>query len=189
MVEGAPRGTVTLVSAATGAVLRELVGERPGQHFGEVVTGLDDLDGDGIADLAVGAPGNPAGAGGPGRGEVRILSGRTGATLHRLEAAADGELYGRMVATLDDLDGDGLRDLAIGAPWATVDGAPRAGRVEIRSSKSLALLAEIRGPLADAWLGWHITRAAHGLLVSAPRAEHGLGALEMHVLSDRPLGG
>jgi hypothetical protein len=174
VIGGAQRGAVILASSATGLPIREIVGDVPDHLFGEMLAPLDDIDGDGIADLAVGAPGGQVESA-PGSSEVYIMSGATGARLHLLTGIEEGELYGRMLATLDDLDGDGARDLAIGAPWWHT----RDGRIEIRSSRTLALLAEIRG--ADhGWFGWHITRADGGFVASKLHANNDAGALELH---------
>lgn len=167
---GARRGVVRLISAATGAQLRELAGDLPDHRFGEMLAALDDVDGDGVPDLAVGAPGARA-------GEVHVVSGATGARLRLLAGSDDGELYGRMLATIDDLDGDGAGDLAIGAPWWR----GRDGRVEIRSARTLALLAELRGG-EGGWLGWHIARAeGPGIAVSQLHLDGDTGAIELHV--------
>ena len=175
-VDGAPRGAVLLVSGATGARLREVPGELIGHQFGEMLAPLDDVDGDGVPDLAIGAPGGPT-ANAPGGSEVHVISGATGARLRLLVGSEDHELYGRMLARLDDLDGDGVRDLAIGAPWWR----GRDGRVEIRSARTLAVLAELHGDEAG-WLGWHLTRApGPGLLASQLHADQDAGALELHV--------
>lgn len=177
LVGGARRGAVYLVSSATGATLRALPGQLPDHRFGEMLAALDDLDGDGVPEVAVGAPGGPT-ASAPGASEVAILAGATGERLHLLVGLEDDELYGRMLAPIDDLDGDGARDLAIGAPWWR----GRDGRVELRSARTLALLAELRGA-EGGWLGWHIARAeAAGLLVSQLHADEDTGALELHVV-------
>lgn len=166
---GGRRGAVHVISAATGAPLRELTGDIADGHFGEMIASLDDVDGDGIADLAVGAPGET--------GEVHIVSGATGARIRLLASSEMGELYGRMLASIDDLDGDGRRDLAIGAPWWR----NRDGRIEVRSLRTNALLAELHGR-EQGWLGWHITAAPGALLASQLHADGDTGALELHVL-------
>lgn len=180
-IDGATRGVVVLASSVTGQAIREIHGELPAHLFGEMLTDLDDIDGDGIPDLAVGAPESRSENNGYGLDEVSIISGATGERLHRL-IGNDGELYGRMLATLDDVDGDGLRDIAIGAPL--FDG--RNGRVEVRSARSLALLAEIRGA-EHGWFGWHIASsgkatAEPGLVVSALAARGNAGTIEIHEL-------
>ncbi len=93
-----------------------------------------DFDGDGISDLAIGAPYDDF-VGLLDVGSVRVLFGSAlGLTL-------DGNLYllgpqatGRMGDALaaGDLDGDGDDDLAIGIPLRTVGGHPGAGSVWIR---------------------------------------------------------
>jgi hypothetical protein len=98
---------------------------RLGDAFGSAVTGIGDLNGDQILDIAVGAPGDDDG--GIDRGAVWILflnqdgtvqddakisatDGNFGGTLD------DGDRFGSALAVLGDLDGDGVADLAVGAP-------------------------------------------------------------------------
>ncbi len=177
MIAGSRRGAVQLVSSSTGLPIRELAGELPDHRFGEMIAPLDDIDGDRVPDLAVSAPAGAFEAK-PGSDEVSIVSGATGARLRLLVGTEAGELYGRMLALLDDLDGDGARDLAIAAPWWN----GRDGRVEIRSARTLALLAEIRGS-EGGWLGWHVTRASGpAIAVSQLHLDHDTGAVEVHVL-------
>jgi hypothetical protein len=178
-VDGKNLGVVTLASAATGATLREIVGDLADHQFGEMLAPLDDLDGDGLGDLAIAAPEPEHAGGAPGDSEVLIYSSATGERLHLLVAQDPDELYGRMLATLADLDGDGLRDLAIGAPWWS----SRRGRIEVRSSRTLAILAEIHGDEPGGWLGWHIARAdgdGPGLVTSVLEHDTKRGALELH---------
>ena len=101
-----------------GGALGDLV---LGEYFGSAVTSLDDIDGDGVTDIAVGAWGRANGgavyiillnADGSTKSSVRIAMGEGGggATL-----PIDGnDLIGMSLAALDDLDGDGIRDLAVG---------------------------------------------------------------------------
>lgn len=182
---GAPNagqgGAVFLISSL-GKVLHNIRGARPHGRFGEMLTALDDVDGDGTADLAVGVPGASDAT---GLGEVAIVSGKTGNVLHRLSQQQPGELYGRALATLDDLDGDGARDFAVAAPWYGTAEKPRMGRIEVRSARSLRVLAQIDGDTANDWLGWHMARAGAalskpGILLGRLEAADGRGALELH---------
>jgi len=118
----------------------------PGDSFGASVAEIGDLDGDGVRDLAVGAPGDDDGyesRNRPGnRGAVYVLfrradgsvrarqkisatSGGLGATLEELGG------FGRAVAGLGDVDGDGVPDLAIGSPNDTQGPAGSRGIVWI----------------------------------------------------------
>src|ERR1043166_7529105 len=79
-----------------------------GAGFGESVTGIGDVNGDGIADVAVGAP---------GADRAYIISGATRAVLRTLaDPNGTGHRFGFAVANAGDLNGDGIDDLAVGAP-------------------------------------------------------------------------
>lgn len=81
--------------------------------FGHEVAWLDDLDGNGVQDIAVGAHNHDS---------VYILfleSDRSvaGATIINGRAVdAQGGSFGNSLATIDDIDGDGIRELAVSAP-------------------------------------------------------------------------
>jgi len=170
-------GEVYVYSGATGKELRHWVGKRA---------------------IAVAAPGTED----PKRtipGELWIYSTATGKELRHLSARQPGELYGRMVVAAGDLDGDGVEDLAIGAPWYRRDTADMVGRVELRSGRTGKLLDEFFGDEADCWFGWHIRRApdpeGHGrptLVIGSLRhpvdGKAGVGVLDLYVLR-RPEGG
>jgi len=107
--------------------------------FGSALAAIDDLDGDGAPDLAVGAPG--ADDNGPDRGAVWILFlDSEGKVLQERKIAQDeggfgGNLddddrFGSAVATIGDVNGDGVPDLAVGAPNDD-DGPDNAGAVWI----------------------------------------------------------
>ncbi len=115
--------------------------------FGAAVTRIGDLDGNGVAELAVGAPGDDDG--GPDRGAVWILFRAADGTITRsskISATAglftgvldDGDAFGSAVASLGDLDGNGLPELAVGAPGDDDGGSvifpdPQVGAVWILS--------------------------------------------------------
>jgi VCBS repeat protein len=151
-------GAAWAISSATGNELRHWEGTDRRGGFGGVVARVADLDGDGKGEIAIAAPGTedqtrtvP--------GEVRIYSSRTGKELRRWSGSQPGELFGRMIIATGDLDGDGVDDVAIGAPWHRRGDADRVGRVELRSGRTGAVLASLLGDEADCWFGWHIRRA------------------------------
>jgi hypothetical protein len=105
----------------------------PEEFFGCSVAALGDLDGDGVEDLGVGARFDSDG--GFGRGAVWVLflnADGTVASETKLSATVgglEGDLtpfgnFGWSLAALGDLDGDGVRDLAVGA----IDGEPDLDR-------------------------------------------------------------
>ncbi|GAA5479943.1 FG-GAP-like repeat-containing protein [Haloferula helveola] len=105
-------GTVYLVSGADGQILHEWSGTpTPSQSFGSAIAALD-ADGDGIADLAVGASGQSFGA-----GALSIFSGADHAPLLQL-LGPSFSYYGSALAPAGDHNGDGCEDLFVGAPRA-----------------------------------------------------------------------
>jgi hypothetical protein len=116
LIAGAPldassRGRVTVTSGASGEVLFSAQGDGPGDLFGWSVASAGDVDGDGVSDVIAGAPGT-----GAALGYARVFSGVDGSVLHTLSGATPGGRFGTAVTTSGDLDGDGLDDLAVGAP-------------------------------------------------------------------------
>lgn len=190
---GVALGAAYAISTASGKVLHSWHGRHPHGEFGQVVCGLDDLDGDGAGEVAVAEPRREApGAAEKLLGEVTVFSGRSGERLFHWVGVEPGELYGRMVASAPDLDGDGVRDIAVGAPWSTVNGMEKAGRFEVRSGRNGSVLFEAWGDRTDGWLGWHIEAGEglgperrRGLVVSALRSaegsKEGAGALVVFV--------
>jgi len=101
-----------------------------------VVFDVDDLNGDGLEDVVIAEPPTYGSEHGP----VVALSGADGSTLFVLVAPAGTQYFGMGVGRVEDLDGDGIADLAIaslrfnsaGQPiallhiYSAVDGTPIA---------------------------------------------------------------
>ena len=92
--------------------------------FGFSVAGIGDLDGDGINYIAVGAHGDDDG--GSNRGAVYVLFLNADGTVKAEQKISDtagglaatldnDDRFGRSVAGIGDLDGDGIIDLIVGA--------------------------------------------------------------------------
>jgi hypothetical protein len=81
-----------------------------------------DFTGDGRADVAVGAPFDDAGGAGANRGRVYVYRGPLASGPLIISGAEDGAQFGFSVAAAGDFNGDGLPDLAIGAPLDDADG-------------------------------------------------------------------
>ncbi len=107
---------VLLLCASTTSaqtVLFEVASGEPDDDFGSAIANVGDIDGDGVADLGVGAPASDLA--GTECGAVYLYSGRTGALL-RLLLGAPGDDLGTSVASAGDVDGDGFGDVLVGAP-------------------------------------------------------------------------
>lgn len=118
-----------------------LNGEAPGDFTGSSVSAGGDINGDGIADLIVGAifasPNNKTGAGktfvifGARRGwwsSPMNLSSLNGANGFILNGEAAGDSCGGSVSGAGDINGDGISDLIVGASDAFPTNKPFAGK-------------------------------------------------------------
>jgi len=121
-----------ILSAANADIIIE--GQNPGDFFGAAVA-ITDINNDGLLDLVIGAPGTDFAA--ANAGSVYVFLNQGGPNYFPTSAAGanrriDGNQafaeFGSFVATAD-LNGDGLADLAVGAPLFDVGPAPDAGAI------------------------------------------------------------
>lgn len=92
-----------------------------GDLLGYALDGLEDLDGDGLGEILIGAPDSHAYA-----GSAWVVSGGTGEPLMRFIGEAPGARLGNSARGLGDLDGDGVQDVALSSPGASEIGALEA---------------------------------------------------------------
>jgi hypothetical protein len=167
-------------------VLQTFTGLAQNDSLGFSLANCGDVDGDGVADVAAGAPGE-------GGGSARVYSSATGAQLHVFLFTANGnQWYGSAVAAAGDVDGDGYDDIAIGAE-GDIFSATAMPFVEVRSGASGAVLRTLAGPTGsrfgddiDAIGDWD-GDGRNELIVSAKNADfHGTDSGRVYVFSGDP---
>lgn len=147
-------------------------------HFGSAVAAIGDLDGDGIPDMAVGAPGDDDN--GSNRGAVWIVFLNADGSVHYQQKISDlsgglapglkdNDQFGEAVASAGDLNGDGIPDLVVGSSGCD-DGGTDRGAVYIlfmnrdgtvqSQQKVSATTGNFTGPLHDSD---HFGRAVTGI--------------------------
>tara|TARA_R110002096_G_scaffold79532_10_gene186826 strand:+ start:36353 stop:37660 length:1308 start_codon:yes stop_codon:yes gene_type:complete len=116
----------TLVSGATGEILRTFVHMEGDDMFWGETMPLGDIDGDGLCDFAITSPYHDGI--GEESGRLHVVSGADGSVLFQLKGSQAGETYGSSVTGMGDLDGDGFNDLIVGAEF-TDNASVDVGRV------------------------------------------------------------
>lgn len=139
--EGTETGRVYVFASVAGELpasaaeaFLTIDGEQAGDRAGWSLALIGDADGDGLTDLAIGAPGaSPAGT---AEGIVYLLTGGVDSWPEKLAAApvrfagGDSSEGAGMALAVADLNGDSLDDLAVGAPGAS-SLWPIPGRVSV----------------------------------------------------------
>ena len=186
-------GSTYLYSGSTGSLIRRLDGQSAGESLGGSVSGIGDVDGDGVDDLLIGASG--ASPGGLTLGSAYVYSGATGNLIRQFDGQTSGGYFGSSVSRAGDVDGDGVDDIAIGASWASPGGLFRAGSADVYSGATGLLLHRFDGQAANEQLGHSVSAAGDidgdglgDVIVGALGASPGgrIGAGSSHVYSLDP---
>ncbi|MGH8059171.1 MAG: FG-GAP-like repeat-containing protein [Candidatus Entotheonellia bacterium] len=118
--------------------------------LGHAVAGVGDVDGDGVPDVVV-----TTSSGAGGAGSVSVFSGASGQRLWRV-AGELGEQLGYAVAGIGDVNGDGVPDVVVGAPFTAPGGVAWAGSVYMFSGVDGRLLWRVDGVESGDQLGYAV---------------------------------
>ena len=128
---GPSTGRIYVHSGQDGRRLLTLTGATPGEGFGTSPSNAGDVDGDGRADLIVGAW-QYAGAAISG-GRAYLYSGKDGRLIKTFTCRTPGDTFGFDAVSMGDVDGDGTVDFLITSAWSAIRGF-HSGRIFIISS-------------------------------------------------------
>lgn len=171
-------GEAFVYSGATGLLVHALSEGGADDFFGVAIESIGDIDQDGVADFAVGAP-NTSVAPFTLNGAVYLFSGATGQII-RVDVGIDGARFGLAIAHMGDIDDDGIDDYATtwflgtngaavisgatGTPILTIQ-SPIAGFFQVQSQ--LESLADVDGDgKRDIILRYYGTLDRHLLVAS-----------------------
>lgn len=173
-------------------------GGQAGARAGTSVTGLGDANGDGFADVAISLPAYSNGQSGEGLVRaymgVSSLAGLALTPSWSFESQQVGAAMGTWVAAAGDVNGDGLADLAIGAPLFD-NGQTDEGRVFVFHGTSappaLNAVWSVESDQSDAQMGYAVSRAGDvngdgfaDVIIGTPRFTNGQlreGRATMHL--------
>jgi hypothetical protein len=138
----------TLICDSKAELLPE---ERRGMR---VIAAAGDVDGDGLADLAIlSSADNEEGK---LAAELKVLGAQSNDPIWSKKMDVSHGCSPVCLATLADIDGDGVAELGVGMPpW---NGADQLGYVEVRSGRDGHLVLRVSGTHPGYKFGWEIAR-------------------------------
>jgi hypothetical protein len=147
-------GQAIVVSGATGLILHAFDGLSTNGRFGEAVNAAGDVNGDGFADVIVGARLDDSG--GAATGRARVFSGFDGTLLYDIGGDSSADFFGRSVGAAGDVNADGFDDFLVGAPGDDNAGSS-SGRVTVFSGADGTVLYALDGDFAGDSLGGKVS--------------------------------
>src|SRR5712691_8743536 len=159
--------SMLFITAARATTLLDPKPEDSTTHFGLSIAVVGDLDGDGVPDLAVGAPfqdgdfDNATQGFGPPQnvGKVFLISGATLGVITQLndpdfqmvQLIKFGGEFGSSVAGVGDLNGDGIPDILVGVPLHSNFAADHinAGEAFVFSGKDASIIFTLNDPAEE----------------------------------------
>ena len=154
-------GSIQVRSGRDGTLIGPILqGKSLRERFGETVSGVGDINGDGFGDFIVGAPlaevqdpQMPAVILEDG-GAARVYSGIDFAELHEFGGIEAHSQFGFSAEAAGDVDNDGKNDYLIGARFEQ-----DRGRFHVISGNSFTRIRTITGPTRSMWFGNSVSGA------------------------------
>ena len=165
--------------------------------FGKAMAVIGDVNGDGVSEIAIGAPNAVVGAN-RDTGTVYIVKGTATGTVDlgaatppadlivKINGAALFDRFGSSIVPVGDVDGDGKADFAVSAPLADVNTNDTSGKVYLFKGKDIDTLTTLanatafKGSMIDQSYGTFIASAGPGrLMIGAPTANMNTGSVFM----------
>ncbi len=104
-------GEIFIYSGATGFGIFTSAGYPDFKEYGAQVAGLEDINGDGISDFIVCAPGTVVNQN-SNAGMIFVYSGADFSVIYQIGGTTVGQKIGSQLELMGDLDGDGITDFA-----------------------------------------------------------------------------
>ncbi len=133
-------GAAYLYDGKTGTIINNFysTSQNAGGYFGFSIDSLGDINGDGLPEIIIGEPFSSVGSfGGAGKAFIYEINGNL---LYELNGAAPYENFGFSVANAEDVNGDNINDIVIGAR-----GYIPPGKVYVFNGADGSLIYQITG--------------------------------------------
>ncbi len=162
-------GTFLAGAATAQTTLYDITGGAANERLGSSIAVVGDLTSDGANEFLVGIPedGNILFG---GEGAMALVNGATGNVINTWDGDTSGDGFGTAVASGEDVNGDGVNDFVVSAPFHTnilqadgqirvYSGADNTELVEVngiasleRIGRTLALVGDLNGDGRSEWM-------------------------------------
>lgn len=189
---GTAKGSSRIASGTNGGPALQI-----DDQFGSSVTSLGDIDGDGVIDIAVGAAGSDGAddENDANPGAVYILNLNTNGTVKRsrkIGSSVNGgpvlgatDEFGTALSTIGDLDGDGLEELAVGAPGSDSGGIERGAIHVLYLNADGTVRRSTRIDNSQTWNSTPLNYSSFGARFAAVGDLDGNGVIDLAALLSR----